>query len=298
MQGAGGVGGLLATTCRGAQTTNCFAAYDGNGNVVALVNGADASIAAQYEYAPFGELLRATGPMAKSNPFRFSTKYRDDETDLVYYGFRYLKMSAGRWTSREPEQGEESGLNLYGCAANDPENETDVNGLQLMDPTGPYDGPGTIIPPSPPTFPPEIPAGGTCPFEEYGEPIEFHYKNLKGVWIDSSTLQPVKGDPLEKCRATPCSKGNRFCEAYYIAAFPSTGGKPINPGGSIPRPLPTPSQQLPFPVYFADVSGKCKQCDKSCTCATPFFCGKVVHAAGTTTSRIVTEDCECRSEYD
>jgi RHS repeat-associated protein len=49
---------------------------------------------------PFGELLRATGPMAKANPFRFSTKYQDDETDLVYYGRRYLNTSTGRWLSR------------------------------------------------------------------------------------------------------------------------------------------------------------------------------------------------------
>jgi hypothetical protein len=41
------------------------------------------------DYGPFGELIRATGPMAKVNPFRFSTKYDDDESDLVYYGYRY-----------------------------------------------------------------------------------------------------------------------------------------------------------------------------------------------------------------
>ena len=44
------------------------------------------SVPAQYEYGPFGELIRATGPMAKLNPFRFSTKYDDDESDL-YYGY-------------------------------------------------------------------------------------------------------------------------------------------------------------------------------------------------------------------
>ncbi|MEI6786797.1 MAG: RHS repeat-associated core domain-containing protein, partial [Verrucomicrobiota bacterium] len=124
-QGAGGVGGLLATTYKGTQTTNCFAAYDGNGNVVALVNGADASIAAQYEYAPFGELLRATGPMAKSNPFRFSTKYQDDETDLLYYGYRFEKD--GRWVSRDPI-GENGGINLYGFVANDPLDYMDTDG--------------------------------------------------------------------------------------------------------------------------------------------------------------------------
>jgi RHS repeat-associated protein len=51
---------------------------------------------------PFGEVLRATGPMAKANPFRFSTKYQDDETDLLYYGYRYYNPSTGRWISRDP----------------------------------------------------------------------------------------------------------------------------------------------------------------------------------------------------
>lgn len=54
------------------------------------------------EYGPFGELFRATGPMAKANPFRFSTKYQDDETDLNYYGYRYYTASTGRWLSRDP----------------------------------------------------------------------------------------------------------------------------------------------------------------------------------------------------
>ena len=56
----------------------------------------------QYEYGPFGELTRATGPMAKLNPFRFSTKYQDDESDLIYYGYRYYNGSTGRWLSRDP----------------------------------------------------------------------------------------------------------------------------------------------------------------------------------------------------
>ena len=40
--------------------------------------------------------------MAKANPFRFSTKYQDDETDLLYYGYRYYNASTGRWISRDP----------------------------------------------------------------------------------------------------------------------------------------------------------------------------------------------------
>jgi RHS repeat-associated protein len=40
--------------------------------------------------------------MAKANPFRFSTKYQDDETDLLYYGYRYYNSNTGRWLSRDP----------------------------------------------------------------------------------------------------------------------------------------------------------------------------------------------------
>src|SRR5208283_4718650 len=78
LNGAGGVGGLLEVSYHGTQTTNAFAAYDGNGNVMALVNAANGTISAEYDYGPFGEVIRATGPMAKANPFRFSTQYQDD----------------------------------------------------------------------------------------------------------------------------------------------------------------------------------------------------------------------------
>ena len=97
MQGAGGVGGLLWLTDRSAPTTRHFACYDGNGNLKALVNATDNSVSASYDYGPFGELLRSTGPKARANPLRFSTKCQDDESDLVYYGHRYLNAATGRW---------------------------------------------------------------------------------------------------------------------------------------------------------------------------------------------------------
>jgi RHS repeat-associated protein len=40
--------------------------------------------------------------MARANPFRFSTKYQDDETDLVMYPRRAYNPSTGRWLSRDP----------------------------------------------------------------------------------------------------------------------------------------------------------------------------------------------------
>jgi RHS repeat-associated protein len=129
-QGAGGVGGLLWMSIpSGTNAGMYFYAYDGNGNVVALVSAADGSIAARYEYGPFGELLRATGPMAKANPFRFSTKYQDNETGLLYYGYRFYDPNTGRWLSRDPIE-EEGGLNLYAYVFNNPVNQFDPFGLQ------------------------------------------------------------------------------------------------------------------------------------------------------------------------
>jgi RHS repeat-associated protein len=103
LQGAGGVGGLVAITLHaGAFAGTYFPAYDGNGNVMALVSASDGSLAARYEYGPFGEALRATGSAASANPFRFSTKYTDDETGLLYYGYRFYNPQLGRWANRDP----------------------------------------------------------------------------------------------------------------------------------------------------------------------------------------------------
>jgi RHS repeat-associated protein len=101
-QGAGGVGGLLLVTDYVGGTTHHWPAYDGNGNVAALVAQADGSASARYEYGPFGEAIRATGAMGKKNPIRFSTKYTDDQTGLLYYGYRYYNPTTGRWVSRDP----------------------------------------------------------------------------------------------------------------------------------------------------------------------------------------------------
>jgi RHS repeat-associated protein len=126
-QGAGGVGGLLEVSCYGTTTTNCFPAFDGNGNVAALINAADGTIVANYEYAAFGEPIRVTGAMARNNPFRFSTKYSDDESDLLYYGHRYYRPSTGSWINRDQIE-EKGGLNIFGFTKNNPIINYDING--------------------------------------------------------------------------------------------------------------------------------------------------------------------------
>ena len=100
MQGAGGVGGLLALS---ASTDGVhFVGFDGNGNVIALASADTGNVSAAYEYDPFGRLGRVTGTIGARNPFCFSTKYQDRETGLLYYGYRYYDPQTGRWPSRDP----------------------------------------------------------------------------------------------------------------------------------------------------------------------------------------------------
>ncbi len=128
-QGAGGVSGLLAVwhTNNGTYLPE----YDGNGNVVGLVDAATGTKAAVYEYGPFGELLRMGGAMAANNPFRYSTKYQDDETGFLYYGHRYYDSGIGRWIGRDSIE-EQGGLNIFNFVKNSAVNGVDKRGLDVF----------------------------------------------------------------------------------------------------------------------------------------------------------------------
>jgi RHS repeat-associated protein len=128
-QNAGGVGGLLIVRDHSASATH-FAGFDGNGNITTLVK-TDGTLSARYEYSPFGELVRSTGPLARINPFRWSTKFTDEESGLVYYGYRYYSPTLGKWIGRDPLQ-EVAGLNLYGFCRNGPINIFDTDGRTDM----------------------------------------------------------------------------------------------------------------------------------------------------------------------
>jgi RHS repeat-associated protein len=145
-QGAGGVGGLLSTIL-GEQleddpgTTEvdesskvCSPLYDGNGNITGYFETRSGNKVASYEYGPFGETKGMYGPLARRLPFRFSSKYLDEATDQLYYGYRYYKPSAGRWISRDPIQ-EDGGINMYEFSKNNPINYFDKFGLESMNET-------------------------------------------------------------------------------------------------------------------------------------------------------------------
>jgi RHS repeat-associated protein len=102
LQGAGGIGGLLARTDHStAVPTHAFYHSDGNGNVTALVNQQQA-IVARYTYDPYGNLLAKAGPLADANTYRFSSKEWQPNAGLYYYGYRFYEPNLQRWLNRDP----------------------------------------------------------------------------------------------------------------------------------------------------------------------------------------------------
>ena len=123
LQGAGGIGGLLARTDNaqmivGNPTATAYYFSDASGNVTSLVytNG---MIAARYNYDPFGRTLAMGRPIAPVNKRRFSSKLFADTCGLYSYGYRFYDPNSQRWLSRDLI-GELGGLNLYGYVGNNP----------------------------------------------------------------------------------------------------------------------------------------------------------------------------------
>jgi len=107
-----------------------FAAYDGNGNLTAMVSSTAGSLSGIYEYEPFGNRTRATGAAAISNPVGFSAQCRDDVVGSLKYLFRDQSLSLGRWDRRD-HIGEHGGPNLHCFTGNNPVSAVDVFGLSF-----------------------------------------------------------------------------------------------------------------------------------------------------------------------
>ena len=130
LRASGGVGALLQLRDY-TENATYLAGYDGNGNLTTLQNAATGTLAATYEYGPFGEPIATSGAYSDKNPMRFSTKYTDDETGLVNFGRRYYDPRNGRFVGRDPIE-EEGGLNLYGFVGNSPVNRWDYLGMFVV----------------------------------------------------------------------------------------------------------------------------------------------------------------------
>jgi RHS repeat-associated protein len=129
MEGAGGIGGLLARSVYSGGAWGSHNSYhaDGNGNVTALVDSGQA-VSAGYRYNPYGAVIGVSGgAMTNQNVYRFSSKEQMPNSGLYYYGYRFYDPNLQRWLNRDPI-GELGGINLYALCQNSPIDYADTNG--------------------------------------------------------------------------------------------------------------------------------------------------------------------------
>jgi len=159
LEGAGGIGGLLAWSSgySGNWTNHNYYFADGNGNITYLLNSSQTRVAS-YRYDPFGNTFSSSGTLASANVYRFSSKEIHANSGMYYYGFRFYDPNLQRWINRDPIA-ERGGVNLYEFVGNRPIYSVDKLGLAAPLPIPPFPWPVPPLP-EPIPFPPLLCAWG------------------------------------------------------------------------------------------------------------------------------------------
>jgi len=107
----------------GETETKYYYHFDGLGSVRALSN-IDADVVERYSYDAFGEPNRVSDV---NNPYMFTGRRYDSETNNYYYRFRYYDPEIGKFFSTDPLYYYDS-MNLYQYVLN--------NAVNMVDPMG------------------------------------------------------------------------------------------------------------------------------------------------------------------
>ena len=125
--GLGGVGGLLAVIDK-TNSKTYLPTSDARGTIQSLIDAATGSVVAEFSYDPYGRQLCSTKSSSGIHmPFKFQSKYYDQEFGLYNFGLRFYDPSTCKWLNRDPI-GESGGLNLYAYCDGDPINNWDYLG--------------------------------------------------------------------------------------------------------------------------------------------------------------------------
>ncbi|MCK5178755.1 MAG: RHS repeat-associated core domain-containing protein [Candidatus Omnitrophica bacterium] len=96
-----------------------------------IIDTSTGTIVQQIEYDEFGNILSDTNPGFQ--PFGFAGGLYDQDTKLTRFGLRDYDAHTGRWTSKDPILFAAGDTNLYGYVANDPINNIDPSGKDMIE---------------------------------------------------------------------------------------------------------------------------------------------------------------------
>jgi len=111
---------------RGGATS--FYHADGLGSVSSLSNTSGV-LAQTYTYDSFSKVTSSSGSL--TNPFQYTARELDPETNLYFYRARYFDSNVGRFLS-EDEVGNDEGVNLYLYVGNSPVDSSDPTGFYKL----------------------------------------------------------------------------------------------------------------------------------------------------------------------
>jgi RHS repeat-associated protein len=116
----------------------CYYHYDGLGSVTDL-SDSEGSHIEHYAYSPFGKTKiysPATGMKREDsiigNPYRFTGRRWDEESQLYYYRARMYDPKLARFLQTDPIGYDSGDLNLYRYCGNNPLNLVDPTGLETI----------------------------------------------------------------------------------------------------------------------------------------------------------------------
>lgn len=126
-----------ATMLHSSSDIACLYVYDGLGSPVALLTDFS-STSFQYKYDPYGlPTLQASsgGNGVGQNPYAFKSGIQDRATGFVKYGQRWYNPTVGTWTQQDvlDQPLDKSNANRYSFAADDPINNSDPLGTDIID---------------------------------------------------------------------------------------------------------------------------------------------------------------------
>jgi len=135
---ANGAGAIVARYSQGLQideplamlrfSATSYYQADGLGSITSLSN-ASGALAQTYTFDSFGNQTASSGSL--TNPFRYSGREFDTETNLYYNRARYYNPQAGRFISEDPLGFGGDGTSFYAYVGNRATGFTDLFGLKM-----------------------------------------------------------------------------------------------------------------------------------------------------------------------